>query len=81
MATLGGCRDATGPNPAIASPTYYDATDATVENDHMIIPALAVRAPGQAISNREGSGWVVCAAFRCVLHRSEKPADQGPNLD
>jgi hypothetical protein len=84
IAVLGGCRDGTGPSPAIASPTSYDAADAadaTVDYEDAIIPALAVRAPDQVHSNRAAPGWVVCGAFRCVLHRSEQPADQSPNLD
>ena len=81
IAVLGGCRDGTGPTPAIASPTSYDTADATVDYEHALIPALAVRAPDQVLSNRAAPGWVVCGAFRCVLHRSEQPDDQSLNLD
>jgi hypothetical protein len=81
IAALGGCRDATGPKPAIASLTSYEAADATVDYENAVIPVLSVRAPGQVISSRAGSGWVVCTAFRCVLHRSEQLSDAGLNLD
>ena len=96
VVALGGCRDATGPDPSFDSPASSDATaqdqsemlrqavakanaggrvfivfdgqpdrklaeeaGATVDYEYKIIPALAVRAPGQVISKLAGHGRVV----------------------
>ena len=80
IATL-GCRDATGPKPAIASPTSYDATATPVDYEYQIVPVPAVRSPRPVSSELAGPGLVVCAAFRCGMHRSEQPADAGLILD